>query len=338
MKLKKDIREDLSIKKLIKKILSGNYFLPFALKRRFIFVFHDISHPGDKHYSEHYSTTVENFEKAIGLLKQKFLIVPLDKLAAPMEMPAEKPWASIAFDDGFSSVLRNAYPLLNKEQLPFAVFASKTAVKMNQLWVSNIELKKDDKKYLEKIYEYALNGKVNFEHYITDPVSALRDNSVFDEGFRDVCLTEPPQKKLYMDEKDLTFLSAEGVLIGSHTCDHFVMSRCEQTEAGRQISENKSYLENLLGMDIKHFAFPFGKKQHYNEKTVQQVFAAGHKSVYTTAIGNFAYTDINRKDFLFPRIPLHNFSADRIMLYINRTFAGNTPLLKKLKPLLAGNS
>ncbi|TAN43227.1 MAG: hypothetical protein EPN22_10385 [Nitrospirae bacterium] len=252
------------------------------------------------------------------------------------EMPGKRPCASISFDDGFYSVLKNAYPLLKKEKLPFAVFASKTAVTLNQLWVSNIELNKTDRKYMEKIYEYSLAGKVDFGHYISDPVSSLRDHSVFDEGFRDVCLTGPPREKLYMDENDLNFLAEEGVLMGSHTCDHYVMSRCEQAEAERQISGNKAYLERLFGTEIKHFAFPFGKKQHYTEDVVRQVFAAGHKSVYTTSIANFTAGDSQRQNFLFPRIPLHNFTADRIMLYINRTFAGNMPLLKKLKPLVSG--
>jgi peptidoglycan/xylan/chitin deacetylase (PgdA/CDA1 family) len=46
--------------------------------------------------------------------------------------------------------------------------------------------------------------------------------------------------------------------VGVHTVDHPYLTQCSDTEAVRQIAENKSWLETVCGRPIRQIAYPSG--------------------------------------------------------------------------------
>lgn len=311
------------MKDTAKRFLSNDFFLPFAESRRFIFLYHDISDETEKHFSgEHYSTTVDNFKRQIALLARKFEIIPLDALVTDGNLSRKNHYASIIFDDGFFSVAETAAKILAADRIPFAAFVNKTAMLHDQLWISNIILYKNDKVYLQKLFNRLNDSSVSYEQFAADPIRAVGERVTFDEDFREIYLypAKEKEKKTYLDTEDVKHLHDEGVLIGSHTTDHYRLNKCTEDELFAQINDNKQFLDELLKTKIEHFAFPFGKKEDYNEQVIEKSFALGQKFVYSTNPTFFKTEEITNTDFLFPRIGLLNNKPEEIMFYINRTF------------------
>ena len=131
------------------------------------------------------------------------------------------------------------------------------------------------------------------------------------------------ETKVYLDENDVWEISEQGVLIGSHTANHKVLSECAAAELGEEISDAKHYLETLVKYKIKHLALPFGKREHYNDAVLKFCRNAGHEYIYSTNPVFFDRKYLNASR-LIPRIGLTNESVEELYFYINR------PLVKTI--------
>jgi peptidoglycan/xylan/chitin deacetylase (PgdA/CDA1 family) len=76
-------------------------------------------------------------------------------------------------------------------------------------------------------------------------------------------------RKVFLDESDLRALAPNDVVIGSHSSTHKVLAECDEASLREEVLDNKIYLEGLTGRAVKHFALPFGKLEHYNERVLK---------------------------------------------------------------------
>lgn len=310
------------MKNLAKKFLSYDFFLQMIKGRRYIFLYHDISDEQEKHFSgEYYSTTAANFKRQIRFLTKKFEIIPLDALVTDADLSPNKHYASIVFDDGFFSVAEIAEKILFPESIPFAVFVNKSAIVFDQSFGSSLIIYKNDQIYLKKLFAYLKHSSISFEEFSSNPIAVFNEFEGFDENFRKTYMYQAKRsgKRTYLDGDAVKYLYSQGVLIGSHSTDHYLLNKCTEETLYSQINENREFLEKLLMTRIDHFAIPFGKKEHYDEKVIETIFEFGHKFVYSTNPVPFKTEDIKKTHFLFPRFGLLNDSPEQIMFYLNRT-------------------
>jgi peptidoglycan/xylan/chitin deacetylase (PgdA/CDA1 family) len=75
---------------------------------------------------------------------------------------------------------------------------------------------------------------------------------------------------------------AAGHQIGSHTCTHPWLTRIPLAQAREEISASKKKLEDLFGIPIKHFCYPYGD---WNPAVRNLVAAAGYQTACTTDYG-----------------------------------------------------
>ena len=311
------------MKNTAKKILSHDFFLPVVGSKRFIFLYHDIAEETEKHYSDYYySTTPESFKRQIAFLARKFELIPLESLVTDTGLSRKKHYASIVFDDGFLSVAEIARKILDAEQIPFALFVNKSAMLFDQLWLSNLIIHKDDQNYLQKLYKCLTNKAISYQEFMSSPIPAVNEYIIYDKNFRETYLHPDgaKEKRVYLNTEEVRQLHNDGILIGSHSTDHYRMGNCTDTELSTQIVENLEFLKDLLKTEIEHFSLPFGKKEHYDRKVIEQLFANGHKFIYSTNIVSFEADKINKPDFLFPRLGILNQTPEELMFNINRTF------------------
>src|SRR5918911_3244123 len=120
------------IKEGVTKVLSRRVLVKPA--RRFVFLHHDVSEPGEFHHSASYSTSVAAFREQIEFLARNFRLLPLDELLSPELDARRERCASLTFDDGFLSVKETAMPYLSAKGIPFAVFVNRMAVAENRLF------------------------------------------------------------------------------------------------------------------------------------------------------------------------------------------------------------
>jgi len=73
-----------------------------------------------------------------------------------------------------------------------------------------------------------------------------------------------------------------GMEVASHTCSHRRMPQLSDVELANELSKSKQVLEDILGQEVKSFAYPYGA---HDDRCVQAVLDAGYKYACTTRTG-----------------------------------------------------
>jgi peptidoglycan/xylan/chitin deacetylase (PgdA/CDA1 family) len=85
-----------------------------------------------------------------------------------------------------------------------------------------------------------------------------------------------------MDAAQVREWLAAGNEIGSHTLTHPFLTQIPIAQAREEISASKKKLEDLFGVPIEHFCYPYGD---WNEAVRDIVITAGYKTAFTTVAG-----------------------------------------------------
>jgi peptidoglycan/xylan/chitin deacetylase (PgdA/CDA1 family) len=91
-------------------------------------------------------------------------------------------------------------------------------------------------------------------------------------------LGEGRNSELYMDILQLKGLLKEGMVLGSHTRNHPDLTSLSPEDLRAEIFGSRQDLRDLLGADIKHFAYPGGS---YNSRVISEVENSGYESACT---------------------------------------------------------
>jgi peptidoglycan/xylan/chitin deacetylase (PgdA/CDA1 family) len=89
-----------------------------------------------------------------------------------------------------------------------------------------------------------------------------------------------------------------GMEVGSHTCSHADLKQISLAEAGRELLQSKSDLENLLQKPVTQFCYPYG---HFSPEHESLVSQSGYVAATTTHRGRACATD---RMTALPRVPV----------------------------------
>ena len=195
-----------------------------------------------------------------------------------------------------------------------------------------------DSNYFSEHLSYLHEKKDIHLYSCIDLVESIPENGImitFDDGYRDNFEIAAPilfelkipfsvfvvtdyirnEKKGFMNPSMLRELSKNPlVTIGSHSKSHIPLTSCNQEELKIEISESKSYLEDLLGEEISMFSYPHGR---FNSLVKDAVLKGGYKLAFTS------HYDVN------------HLNQDKLAL--NRNEIWNTDNLQILKNKIAGD-
>lgn len=91
---------------------------------------------------------------------------------------------------------------------------------------------------------------------------------------------EPPA---LLDRSQLREMAAAGVTIGSHGRTHARLTRCSPRQLLDEVSGSKKAIEDVLGQQIRHFCYPYGR---VNDAVAAAVREAGYHTACTTERGS----------------------------------------------------
>ena len=266
---------------------------------------------------ERYHITPEGLEQTISVLKARnYLFLSMDELYQLLHNEHRHQKICVfTFDDGFADNLTYAYPILKKHQIPFIIYVptgvpDKTMVKwpyiLKDMILDNnfVEFKNDGAinrldcgSTEEKQFAYnCLAQKILFSDENT--FNILIEEILTRNGFDSISKTE----ELGLKWNQIQELANDPlVTIGSHSIDHLMLSKISQSRARFEIMESKKRLEDKIGAEVKHFAYPYGSTRAFGAKEIEMVQEAGYDTAVTTSPGN-----------LFPRHQEYLFSLPRI--------------------------
>lgn len=116
---------------------------------------------------------------------------------------------------------------------------------------------------------------------------------------------------LYMTWEDARALEGAGVELGGHTVRHEILSRLD---AERQLAEVRGCadaLERELGDRPHTFAYPFGRRWDYDEKSVAAARAAGFRAAVNTHAGT---NDEKSDPFQLKRVPFDDATPMHLLV------------------------
>ena len=109
--------------------------------------------------------------------------------------------------------------------------------------------------------------------------------------------------QVMMGKEEIVALSKDSLCtIGCHTVSHCFLTEKVQSDIYKEIMECKICLENMIGKEVTHFAYPYGD---YDDEVKQAVGELGFYSATTTS--GMPIRKTTKSVFEIPRVTLIQF-------------------------------
>lgn len=279
--------------------------------RAVVVMFHNLQH--GPHDPDDLRSGEQAFEQVLDFLGRHFNTVPLseivDRIARGRSVGG---LAALSFDDGYPDWHSQVCPILMRRNLPASFFVTTSQLDGRPLWSERIAhlLRHGQPAALDTLRsslpEVSWSDAVQRENAIEPMTQALkymptpeRDELIHQMEQRCGVQTEQAPR---FTVSDLQGMVRQGFEIGSHTVDHPILSCCDETQAWREISKSREQLSELIGQEVRYFAYPNGKPQlDFSQRDVDLVRRAGYRGAVTTDSGAI---DRHCPALLIPRFSL----------------------------------
>jgi peptidoglycan/xylan/chitin deacetylase (PgdA/CDA1 family) len=107
-------------------------------------------------------------------------------------------------------------------------------------------------------------------------------------------------RRSYMTTEQVQLAQSQGMSIGAHTMHHVALAHVSATSAESEIANSRAYLQELLGVPVTDFAYPYGD---FNGAVELLVLKAGFRDGFTTQSGMRQSAPLR---FALPRVRVGN--------------------------------
>jgi peptidoglycan/xylan/chitin deacetylase (PgdA/CDA1 family) len=208
-----------------------------------------------------------NFEEHIEFLVRHMTPIPLSEVPQAFKTgELDRPFFVITFDDGYTDILNNAAPIINRHGIRPTVFVNGAfsggrvfyrilaamLVAKGHAGALARELKKrmPTVEWTENPKELFNQTKTHYRPYLVEEAT---------ESAYNARLGDMESLQVHLRPEDLKQLTAEGWEIGNHTFDHVVLSTLDIDQIDKTISSNRAYLiENGIS-PLDWLAYPVGR-------------------------------------------------------------------------------
>ncbi|PSJ17037.1 polysaccharide deacetylase family protein [Nitrosomonas supralitoralis] len=101
-------------------------------------------------------------------------------------------------------------------------------------------------------------------------------------GYNDWCKVFGFPRRRMLTANEIRALAGSGVNIGSHTASHRWLGKIDKVAVSKEVRESKAALEDILGQEVPHFAYPFGS---WSPVARNAVIEAGYSGACSTISG-----------------------------------------------------
>jgi len=202
------------------------------------------------------------FEGILNILKSKYTMTGIDEIEDLFfENKKISNKCHITFDDGEISFYNIVYPILKKYNIPATIFVSPDIIKERKnFWFQEI-IGYNQNEVKKIICEFLNINYFVLDHYsLTAILKCLKIDQIW-------TIIEIYQKRFNIAPKEPCNISIDQLLeidsyglikIGSHTLNHPILANESDEKSRSEITESINGLKEILGHEIKYFAYPNG--------------------------------------------------------------------------------
>jgi len=221
---------------------------------------------------------------------------------ADVSVPSRRPRVVVTLDDGYRDNLTNALPIAEAKGVPITVFVTSGILGNHRgLWWDRLgTLLRSRPPHVREI-DLPISGRnvrlpLGSSGIRADLVSVRRHllplrvteieralDAVSEQW--QVGSASPPDAQTLNPEDLLRLAASDTVTIGAHTVDHVRLRDRPAREQQDTISGSKRELEQSIGRAVSHFAYPFGRRDDFDDRSVDAVRSAGFDTACTTLPG-----------------------------------------------------
>ncbi|MEW6379747.1 MAG: polysaccharide deacetylase family protein [bacterium] len=247
-----------------------------------------------------------NFEKQMQFLSEHMTPVSLPFLVKSLNARLLIPPRSVVvtFDDGYADNYLNAYPILKKYRIPATIFLATGYISTGRrFWWDQLRAMIRQNPKLPWVLEK--NGLLPPKFYRTwfsaDPcghpemVESLisyiwrRQNMCPDEWVdllgREFDSHPPTDDYAPLTWEQVQEMSRHNLDFGSHTVSHPNMVHLSSQKVEEELGVSKNTIEHYLGRPVEGFAYPIGRREHYDTRIKALVRKVGFQYACTAQLG-----------------------------------------------------
>lgn len=275
--------------------------LQFARRRQAaILTFHRFWSDGE---GDPRGVPIQRFAECMEYLVRHHRVVSLPDLTGELRRGVVRSNSvAVTLDDGYHEAFSLAAPVLRRYGIPASVFVVSDFVD-GRLWLWTDRFR--------FVFERAPQGTTAFKHRGATHLLEIRDENDrwrAEERWREYVKTipvaeqgelleaiaeawgieipaSPPYEYRPMTWVQLRALAAEGFEVGAHTRTHPILSRVAPEQLQDEIVGCKEQIERHLGVSVRHFAYPNGRRQDYTSEAVETAARAGYEAAVTAVAG-----------------------------------------------------
>ena len=239
------------------------------------------------------SASCKQFEEQINFVSKYFTPITIEQLVECYNTSTALPEKSvlITFDDGFEDNYKNAFPILEKFNVPATIFLSTDYISSNKtLWFDRLAyfILNSDEDIFRLVLESKFNIKNNYENRRSVLEEVMEYVKHIPNSEREILLDDM-YSKYHFEYKDnhkhlsttLTWeqikeMDKSNISFGSHTLSHPILSQLTESELDNELFTSKSILEKHLGHPVETIAYPVGTEAAFNKKVINYTKKAGY--------------------------------------------------------------
>ena len=244
------------------------------------------------------------FERQLRILKRATNVVTAATIADCVRRKASSAGLSaVTFDDGYSDVLSEALPVLERLQVPMTLFVTTDPVSQacpfwwDRLTAAVLGSQPPDASRHQAFADVHARlkrlGGSQREDAIASLIAAERWAPTMDLG-------RP------LTAEELRHLAAHPLVdIGAHTVSHPSLASLSEAEQRFELVESQRWLESHLAQRIRLLAYPFGKAGDVSEVSRTAAKGSGYHAAFVTTPGPVT-PDVDV--MAIPRLTVHEWS------------------------------
>ena len=130
-----------------------------------------------------------------------------------------------------------------------------------------------EKKFFNHKEQYAIDKKNgnNQEIFFKSIVNYIKPKNIsksLDEILKKNC-SSVRIENFYLNKKEIRHIKNLGMIIGSHTHSHNVLSSLNYKHQLIEIEKSVNFLSKIIGQNVSYFSYPYGNSISYNKDTIK---------------------------------------------------------------------